>query len=144
MPTVKDALEEWLKNIKGVTCFTEVLRIYAPTCYGECIDAVERLLDRLNKIFGGSTVYKDCQGCWFNEEENRMECEPVWVIEIGHRCLTPEEAKEVAKAIVDYAREANQYSVAIAGSNFYIAESSRMLKAYKKLKENIEKQMRLL
>ena len=144
MPTVKDALEEWLKGIRGVVCYTEMLKIYAPTCYGKCINAVEKLLDRLNKVFGGSTVYKECQGCWFNEEENRMECEPVWVIEIGHRCLSEREAREVVEAILEYAKEANQQYIAVRGNNFYIASREDMLKAYERMKEKLERQITLV
>ncbi|MEM4977364.1 MAG: hypothetical protein QXT64_08580 [Desulfurococcaceae archaeon] len=34
---VEKALEKFLENIRGVTCFRERLKIYAPTCHGSCL-----------------------------------------------------------------------------------------------------------
>ncbi|MEM4603439.1 MAG: hypothetical protein QW842_06535 [Candidatus Nezhaarchaeales archaeon] len=64
--SVEDKLEEFLRGIKGVTCFRERLKIYAPTCHGKCVDAVERLIKRVNEVIGGSTVY-DAEGFWVSE-----------------------------------------------------------------------------
>ncbi|MEM2188972.1 MAG: hypothetical protein QXG35_06540 [Nitrososphaerota archaeon] len=50
-----------MRGIKGVTCFRERLKIYAPTCYGKCIDAVEKLISNVNRVTDGSTVY-DAEG----------------------------------------------------------------------------------
>ena len=131
---VRDEIESWLRGIKGVTCFTEKMKVYAPTCDGKCIDAVEKLISRINTIFGGSTVY-DAEGTWV--EDTRVIREPVKVIEVGHRCTRPEEARAFAEAITEYAREANQSAIAIHQNDFYIAETPEMIKAFKELKEEV-------
>ncbi|MEM4976422.1 MAG: hypothetical protein QXT64_03750 [Desulfurococcaceae archaeon] len=130
--SVEDKLEEFLKSIKGVTCFRERLKIYAPTCYGKCVDAVEKLISNINKVIGGSTVY-DAEGSWISD--GRLYREPVKVIEAAHHCLSKDEAEAIAKAIVEYAKEARQEALAIYGSNFYIASVPELLKAYEKLVE---------
>jgi hypothetical protein len=108
------------------------MKIYAPTCYGKCVDAVERLVKRVNEIFGGSTVY-DAEGTWV-APDGRVEREPVKVIEVGHHCTTPKDAEKFAEAIAKYAEEANQQAIAISQGSFYIAPTPALLEAYKRLK----------
>ena len=131
---LKDEIEKWLKNVEGVMCFTEKMKIYAPTCYGQCMDAVEKLIKKVNKIFGGSTVY-DAEGSWV--EDDRVITEPVKVIEVGHRCTDPETAREFAEAIVEYAEEAGQSAIAIHQNDFYIAPTPELLKTYEKIKRKV-------
>jgi len=131
---VKDELDRFLEGIKGVTCLTERLKIYAPTCDGRCLPEVEELRDRVNRVAGGSTVY-DAEGSWFNEETGRVETEPVKVIEAGHRCFSEDEAREIAEAIASYARRAGQHSMAVYGSSLYIAETPELLQAYERFKD---------
>lgn len=130
---VKDRLEEFLRSIRGVTCFRERLKIYAPTCYGRCTDAVERLAKRVSEVIGGCTVY-DAEGLWVSEG-GRLEREPVKVIEAAHHCLSREEAERVVSAVAEYAREAKQEALAIYGANFYIAPTPELLKAYERMVE---------
>jgi len=131
---VRDEIESWLRGIKGVTCFTEKMKIYAPTCHDKCLPAVRKLIDRINTIFGGSTVY-DAEGNWV--EDTRVIREPVKVIEVGHRCAEPDTARSFAEAIIEYAEEANQDYISIHQNDFYIAESAEMAKAFKELKEEV-------
>jgi len=72
-PQTLDLLEKWLRELRGTVCFTDVTKVYAPTCYGRCVREVERLRDRINEIFGGATMY-EATGCWFNDKEKRIEC----------------------------------------------------------------------
>jgi len=131
---VRDEIEAWLRGIKGVTCYTEKMKVYAPTCYDKCLPAVRKLIDRINTIFGGSTVY-DAEGNWV--EDMRIVREPVKVIEVGHRCTEPETARAFAEAIVEYAEEAKQNYISIHQNDFYIAESAEMAEAFKQLKEEV-------
>lgn len=131
---VEDELDRFLEGIKGVTCLTDMLRIYAPTCHGKCLLEVDRLIDSVNRVTGGSTVY-DAEGSWFNEELGKVETEPVRMIEAGHRCFSEEDAGKIAEAISEYTRDAKQHSMAVYGSNLYIAETPDLLKAYEKFKE---------
>jgi hypothetical protein len=129
---VEDKIEEWLRTIKGVTCFTEKLKIYAPTCEGKCLDAVEELISKVNELFGGSTVY-DAEGYYIGAEGKEYR-EPVKVIEVGHRCTDETTAKKFAEAIVTYATKAKQEAIAIHQNDFYIAPTTEMLKAYEQIK----------
>jgi len=131
---VRDEIEAWLRGIKGVTCYTEKMKVYAPTCHDRCLPAVEKLISRINSIFGGSTVY-DAEGTWVSD--TRVEREPVKVIEVGHRCTRPEEARAFAEAIVEYAEEADQQAIAIHQTDFYIAERPELIEAFKELKEEV-------
>jgi cystathionine beta-lyase family protein involved in aluminum resistance len=135
MSQVRDEIEAWLKTIKGVTCFTEKMKVYAPTCYGKCLDAVEELIAKINEIFTGSTVY-DAEGTWVTPE-GRVEREPVKVIEVGHRCTDPDSARRFAEAIITYAQKADQRTIAIYQNDFYIAQRPEMVEAFKKLKEKL-------
>jgi predicted Zn-dependent protease len=134
MSLVEDRVRGWLARITGVTCFPEKMKIYAPTCYDKCLPEVERLINRVNQIFGGSTVY-DAQGSWVSD--GRVETEPVKVIEVGHRCASLKEARELAEAIVEYARDAKQNYISIHQGDFYIARSEEMLRAYENLKRQL-------
>jgi len=129
---VKDALREWLETIRGVTCYRDRLRVYAPTCYGACVGAVERLTKRISEALGGATVY-DAEGCWVNER-GELECEPVKVIESAHHCLSPSKAREVAEAIGDYAREADQRYLAVEEGTFFITSSEEFMESLKKFR----------
>jgi hypothetical protein len=135
---VRDQIEAWLKGIRGITCFSEKMKIYAPTCYNprtkghECLPEVEKLIERVNKIFGGSTVY-DAEGSWIDEETGELVVEPVKVIEVGHECADLKDAQELADAIVEYATKAGQKSIAIHQGSFFIAETPKLQKAYEKL-----------
>jgi len=131
---VEDEMRKWLRAIKGVTCYTEKMKVYAPTCYDRCLPAVQKLVAKLNTIFGGSTVY-DAEGSWITD--TRLEKEPIKVIEIGHRCTEPETAKRFAEAITDYAKEAKQGAIAIHETDFFIARTTELLKAFEKLKEKV-------
>jgi len=131
---VRDEIEAWLRGIKGVTCFTEKMKVYAPTCHDRCLPAVEKLISRINSIFGGSTVY-DAEGTWVSD--TRVEREPVKVIEVGHRCAEPDTARAFAEAIAEYAEEADQQAIAIHQTDFYIAERPELIEAFKELKEEV-------
>jgi hypothetical protein len=134
MSQVRDEVEAWLRSIKGVTCFTEKMKIYAPTCHDTCLPAVEKLIARLNALFGGTTVY-DAEGTWVSD--TRLEREPVKVIEVGHRCTDPDSARRFAEAIAEYAQEAKQEAIAIHQTDFYIARTPELIEAFKKLKEKV-------
>jgi len=134
MAEVKTELQKFLAKIPKVACHREVVKIYAPTCYGKCLDAVNKLAKYLSKELGGVTVY-DAEGSWYDEEKNRVETEPVKVLQSGHHCLTREEAENLAKAILNYAEEAKQRYISIHEGSFYIAERKAMLKTYEELRK---------
>jgi hypothetical protein len=134
---IEDQIERWLREVKGVECYPEKIKIYAPTCYDTCLPEVERLIERVNRIFKGSTVY-DAEGSWVTEE-GKVETEPVKVIEVGHRCAGLKEARELAEAIVEYATKANQQYLSVHQGSFFIARTPELLKAY----ENLKKQLTL-
>jgi len=129
---LRESLEEFLKSVRGVTCYQDRIRIYAPTCYGECIDAVNRLNEKVSKLLGGSTVY-DAEGCWVNPR-GETECEPVRVIESAYRCIDPETARGVVEAIAEYGVEAKQQALAVEQGSFYIASTSEVIEKIKELK----------
>jgi len=126
--TVKRVLEEFLGRIKGTTCYRDKITIYAPTCRGKCVDVVNELEKDINRIFGGSTSWEG-RGCWYNPEIQDVECEPVRVIEAAHNCITEKQARQLAQALMDYARDAQQYALAVSENGaFYIAETKKMMK----------------
>ena len=136
----KPILEKWLKTIPDVDCKLETLRVIAPTCYGECKPAVQRLIDDMNGIFGGSTNFgllddkkTGVEGCWFNPEIKKKECEPVVVIDSGHNCSKKEQLQQVAAAITRYATDADQHSISIVNNRFYIGETPYIRAATEKL-----------
>jgi len=132
MATIEDELRRFLMGVRGTVCFPDKTRIYAPTCYGECIDEVNKLIEEVNKLFGGSTVY-DAVGSWYNEEKGIIETEPVKVIESAHNCLTKEGAERLMKAITNYGRRANQTAISVEnGNQFYIARTEDLLQALKR------------
>lgn len=83
MGQVKDEIEAWLASVGDVRCYPEKMKVYAPTCDGTCLPAVERLIDSINRLFEGSTVY-DARGDYFDAAKGIMFREPVKVIEVGH------------------------------------------------------------
>jgi hypothetical protein len=60
---VKAKLDEWLKTIPEVVCFTQKMKVYAPTCNGRCDREVDELITNLNEVLGGCTVYERATGC---------------------------------------------------------------------------------
>lgn len=136
MPQAEDELEKFLERIEGVTCFTETMRVYAPTCHGTCLDEVETLKERLDRIFGGSTVY-DAEGRFFDETVGKVETEPVKVIEVAHHCLRPKDAKNIVESIRDYSRGADQNFLAISQGNFYIASREALLASLERLRKEV-------
>lgn len=73
MDDVERILTEWLGTVPEVTCFTQRLKVCAPTCYGKCEDAVDDLQHKLKMVLGGSTTYNDVTGCF--READEAECE---------------------------------------------------------------------
>lgn len=125
---VSNILEEWLKNIavSGGICFPEKFKLYAPTCYGKCEDAVDELVKDINLIFGGSTTYKDVEGCWWDDENKKLECEPIRVIETAHHCQDYETARKLSNAIIKYNEKAKQKYISISQGSFYILPSEKI------------------
>jgi len=134
MGQIETELQKFMKGVTRVKCYREVVKIYAPTCHGKCLDAVNRLAGYLSEKFGGVTVY-DAEGSWFDEERREVVKEPVKVLQSGHHCLSPEEATDLAGAILDYAKEAKQEAIAIHEGSCFVASREQMLKAYEKLRE---------
>lgn len=124
-----DPIKDWLDSIKGRVCYPDAMKVYAPTCYGKCNDAVEELTLKINKIFGGSTIY-EAQGSW--SSDSTLETEPVKVIEVGHNCTDRNKASQFARAIRAYAKKADQKAMAIHQGSFYLASSPELLKTYVK------------
>lgn len=131
--SIYDNLENWLNEMvsKSGVCFPEKMKVYAPTCYGKCVSSVDKLVHRINEIFGGSTTYREVSGCWINPE-GKTECEPVSVIEVAHHCTDYDTAKKFIDAIADYSIEADQQAISISQGSFYIIPR-------KELEENIMK-----
>lgn len=123
-------LDEWLKTVPDVMCFTEKLKLYVPTCDDACLPAARRLNDEVVRIFKGSTVYREATGCWIRPD-GKTECEPVQVIEVGHQCSNKKTLASLVKAIADYSSEAGQHSVSVHNGSFFIARSDELLNKYK-------------
>lgn len=132
--TVRRTLDEWLDSVPENICFTEKMKIYAPTCYGGCEPEVSKLVRRLNDMFGGSTVYEKVEGCWNTEKDGKpfTECEPVKVIEIGHKCNDRDELVKLAGILSDYALAAKQQAISVKNNHFYIVKSDKLKEAYEK------------
>lgn len=130
---VKQIIDKWLKDVPNVSCYRERLKIYTPTCDDKCLPAVQELIKKVNELFGGSTIYDNCTGCWFDEKNEKVLCEPVKVIEVGHNCSRKEDLAQLMDAIADYAAKTNQDSMSIQNGRFYIAETDDLLKKYEKL-----------
>ena len=124
---VESMLEEWLQGVQGRICFKEVMKVYAPTCDGQCEDAVQELADNLSKAFGGATIYEKATGEWFDNEENRIIKEPVKVIELAHSCADPQQLRTISTLITQYALKTNQKAVSVQNGRFYIAETPDIL-----------------
>lgn len=136
---VEETLDEFLEGVSGVMCFPETVKVYAPTCDGKCEDAVQKLTENLTDAFGGSTTYNKATGCWFDEKKDRTLCEPVKVIEIGHRCSGKEDLSRLAKAIVGYARDTGQEAISIKNGNFFIADTPELQVAYEEVTRSAKK-----
>ena len=132
-----DLLRRTLIALKGTTCYPDKTRIYAPTCYGKCIDAVNELIEKIDKLFGGSTVY-DAEGHWFDIENNVIWKEPEKVIEVGHGCLSEEQARKLAEIIAEYGEKAQQYELFIErGNQFYLFSRKEFTEAVKRLSPRV-------
>ena len=130
---VKQIIDKWLKEVPNVSCYRERLKIYAPTCDDKCFPAVQELIEKVNVLFGGSTIYDQCTGCWFDQKNEKVLCEPVKVIEVGHNCSRKEDLVQLMDAIADYATKTNQESISIQNGRFYIAETDDLLSKYEEL-----------
>ena len=124
-----NVLAQFLAGVKGSTCFTETLKVYAPVAgKGRKLFALEK---ELTNIFKGSTRWHGT-GCWEDRSSKKMVCEPVHVIELG-ACLKPATATAFVKAIKRYARVTNQQEIGIdAGRNLYLAGSRQIRRAEKR------------
>lgn len=129
---VKSIVEEWLASVPEVICFTERMKVYAPTCHGKCEDAVTTLVDKINRLFGGSTTYDSCTGCWYDAEKNKVECEPAKVIELAHSCGDQAQLRQLMDAIIDYTVAADQKALSIMNGHFYIAKKPSLIEKYEK------------
>lgn len=126
-----DAIRGFLRTVKKAQCFKEKTRVYAPTCYGQCLPAVTKLISDLNEIFKGSTIF-DAQGSWFDPDTKQVETEPIKVIEIAEKCTTIAKSRQFAKAIMEYGIKARQKALSIDQRDFFIARSPEIVKAYVK------------
>ncbi len=128
---VRQELNQWLGSMKGTTCYSQVAKVYAPTEYNSLrgMKAVKKLETVIATEFGGSTVYKNVEGCWV-DYEGKLECEPEHVIELGHECTTDRQRRVLANAITQYAHEAGQQAVSVKNGQFYIAKSPELLEHY--------------
>lgn len=134
---IESLIGEWLAKVPNVMCYTERMKIYAPTCYGECEPEVQKLVERVNELFGGSTTYDQCTGCWFDEEIKKVECEPIKVIEVAHNCSKKEDLKQLMDAIVDYATKTDQKTLSIQNGKFYIAKKPQLIEKYEALTKEV-------
>jgi len=127
---INSIVEEWLASVPERQCFTERMKVYAPTCYGKCEGEVNALVEKLNRLFKGSTTYDACTGCWFDAEINKVECEPVRIIELAHNCGDKKELQQLMDAIIDYAVKADQKSMSIMNGHFYITKKPSLIERY--------------
>ena len=130
---IKETIDKWLFSVPKVSCYRERLKIFAPTCDDKCLPAVQELINKVNTLFGGSTIYDQCTGCWFDEEKEAVLCEPVKVIEVGHNCSTKEDLTKLMAAITDYAVKTDQHSMSIQNGRFYITKRPELVKKYEEL-----------
>jgi len=130
-------LDRWLSDVPQVTCFTQKMKVYAPTCYGKCEEAVDDLVEELNEVLGGCTVYDKATGCWFNDEKGEVECEPVRVIEAAHSCADDKTLSKMVSAIKKYAAKADQYSVSIVNGQFFIAKTEELVRQFEQLQKTL-------
>lgn len=140
---VEVQIDAWLDTIgeQDKTCFPEVLKIYAPTCYGKCEDAVQALVDTVTNELFGSTTYDKTTGCWLDEDTDKIECEPVRVIEAAHHCQKKEQLDEIARAIVNYARRANQKSLSIHNNKFFILRKPALIAKFEEQRQELLKEL---
>lgn len=134
---IKTKLDEWMKTIPDVVCFTQKMKVYAPTCYGKCEPEVEELISSLNKVLGGCTVYDRVTGCWFDDEKEAIECEPVRVIEAAHSCADNGTLAKIVSAIKIYADKTGQQAVSVVNGQFFIAETENLIKQFEKLQASL-------
>ena len=135
---IKNIIDEWLNKVPRAVCFTEKMKVYAPTCYGKCEKQTNTLISEMNRIFGGSTVYNEVIGCWYDSSKEETICEPVKVIEVGHNCSTKLKLEELMKAITKYAVDTKQDAISIHNGKFYIADREPLIERYEELKEEVK------
>jgi len=135
---IYSVVEDFLASVPGRMCFTERMKVYAPTCGGKCEKDVNNLVEKLNVIFGGSTTYDNCTGCWFDEDENKVECEPAKVIELAHNCGDQETLRQMMDAILEYATKSKQKSMSVMNGYFYIAKSKELLSKYEEAARGVK------
>ncbi len=129
-----DELKKAIEKYKDI-CLPETMKIYLPTCYGECIDEVIRVRDEIDKITGGSTLYKEAEGCYHavtDEGYEIHECEPVMVLETAHRCFTGDQSKKIMEILKEYGEKTNQYSIGIWQGKFYVIKTTDLARALEK------------
>ena len=129
---IKSIVEEWLSKVPEVMCFRERMKVYAPTCAGECEAEVNTLVRKLTDLFGGSTTYEVCTGCWYDEDTSKVECEPTRVIELAHSCSNREDLRQMMDAIAEYAVNADQKALSIMNGHFYIAKKPHLVEKLEK------------
>lgn len=130
---MEDVLEEYLSSVKrlpGVKCYTRGIRIFAPTCFDGCVDAVDDLEKVVADLFQGSTSYMEqaesarskggVRGCWYNPKDKELLCEPIRVIEAARGCMDERTAERLMEAIVAYGKRAGQQQLAVEGGSFYV------------------------
>ena len=134
---IKSVIDKWLFEVPKVACYTERMKVYAPTCDGKCEKEVDHLIEKINKLFYGSTVYDKCTGCWLDEEKGEVECEPIKVIEVAHNCSAKEDLRQMMDALVDYAINTGQKSLSIQNGRFYVAKSQALISKYEELTKEV-------
>jgi len=135
---IKSVIEDWLGKVPQAICFTEKMKVYAPTCSGKCEREVDALINEMNRIFGGSTVYNEVTGCWYDSSKKETVCEPVKVIEVGHNCSTKLKLEEMMKAVTQYALDTKQDAISIHNGKFYIADREPLFTKYEELREEVK------
>jgi len=129
---IESIVEEWLTKVPEVMCFTERMKVYAPTCHGKCEPEVNTLVNKLTDLFGGSTTYEACTGCWYDDDTSKVECEPARVVELAHSCSSKEDLRQMMEAIAEYAVSADQKALSIMNGHFYIAKKPRLIEKLEK------------
>jgi len=55
------------------------------------------------------------------------------VIESYHHCINENQARQLLRAIAEYARDAEQTSIAVIENRFYLAEREELLRKMKEI-----------
>lgn len=123
----KDLVEEWVKGIKGKTCFPDKFQIIFPTECNGCKEAIDLLRDTMVESFNGSTEWNG-YGCWVGEKEPKETvCESVKVLESAHHCADVAIAQKLGNAIIKSAKIADQMDILIsAGNKFHLLKGLKV------------------